>query len=393
MRGNSGLIGAMSTKNAANAPGIHGVFDQYNGMKDDKWPHFQINSVTSNNGTNLNENVTSTFTVTTSGVVSSVSLYFTIENVSGPALSASDFAGISESGGVLYGSFAVTSSNSATFNIKPVGDSISESNVVKVSIRRGGILNDPLFETGNLTIGDAATPTGTDITTSFYEISNRFIASNTYMGSTADYNGPYDVGQVQTDFIGSGRVYIGVKVTASTTYYNDIPIAGIQIISGSTLVRSWIFNTSTGGTGSGWQTYTSQIAGTSTVGFPVSPTTASAYTYVNINTTTGVGKFTWATSTSSSNTGAADGIGNAYKLSGNGGSNTLATVGDAQISQTASTYYAYRETSGSTRYHGAVMRSPTYTFGGGEYIRVIHAVTGASNSPMDPADSLYVAVY
>lgn len=395
MRGNSGLIGPPSTKTAVSATGIHGAFDQYNGMKDGKWPHFQINSVTSNNGTNLNENVTSIFTVTTSGAVSSIPLYFTIENVSGPALSASDFAGISESGGVLYGSFTVTSSNSATFNIKPVGDSISESNVVKVSIRRGGILNDPLFETGNLTIGDAATPTGDDITTSFYEISNRFIASDTYMGSTADYNGAYDVGQVQTDFIGTGRVYIGVKVTASTTYYNDIPIAGIQVISsnGSTLVASWIFNTSTGGSGSGWQTYTSQIAGTSTVGFPVSPATASAYSYVAINNTTAVGKFTWATSTGSSNTGAADGIGNAYKLSADGGSNTLATVGDAQISQTTSTYYAYRETSGSTRYYGAVMRSPTYTFSGGEYIRVIHAVTGYSGSQMSSNDSLYVAVY
>ena len=395
MRGNSGLIGPPSTKTAVSATGIHGAFDQYNGMKDGKWPHFQINSVTSNNGTNLNDNVTSIFTVTTSGAVSSIPLYFTIENVSGPALSASDFAGISESGGVLYGSFTVTSSNSATFNIKPVGDSISESNVVKVSIRRGGILNDPLFETGNLTIGDAATPTGDDITTSFYEISNRFIASDTYMGSTADYNGAYDVGQVQTDFIGTGRVYIGVKVTASTTYYNDIPIAGIQVISsnGSTLVASWIFNTSTGGSGSGWQTYTSQIAGTSTVGFPVSPATASAYSYVAINNTTAVGKFTWATSTGSSNTGAADGIGNAYKLSADGGSNTLATVGDAQISQTTSTYYAYRETSGSTRYYGAVMRSPTYTFGGGEYIRVIHAVTGYSGSQMSSNDSLYVAVY
>ena len=393
MRGNSGLIGPPSTKTAVSATGIHGAFDQYNGMKDGKWPHFQINSVTSNNGTNLNENVTSIFTVTTSGAVSSIPLYFTIENVSGPALSASDFAGISESGGVLYGSFTVTSSNSATFNIKPVGDSISESNVVKVSIRRGGILNDPLFETGNLTIGDAATPTGDDITTSFYEISNRFIASDTYMGSTADYNGAYDVGQVQTDFIGTGRVYIGVKVTASTTYYNDVPIAGVQIISGSTLVASWIFNTSSGGSGSGWQTYTSQISGTSTQGFPVTPATASGYSYTTVNTTAGTGRFSYATATGSSYTGAADGIGNTYKLVADGGSATKASVGNGTISQSSSTYYAFRETSGSTRYSGAVMRSPTYTFSGGEYIRVIHAVTGPTASQMNPDDTLYVAVY
>ena len=101
----------------------------------------------------------------------------------------------------------------------------------------------------------------TDITTSFYEISNRFIDSQSYMGNSADYNGPYDVGEIDTDFTGTGRVYIGVKVTSSTTYYNDVPIAGVQIISGTTLVRSWIFNSTTGGSGTSWQTAKQQIAG------------------------------------------------------------------------------------------------------------------------------------
>lgn len=237
------------------------------------------------------------------------------------------------------------------------------------------------------------TPSGEDITTSFYEISNRFIASNTYMGNNTDYDGPYDVGEVQTNFSGTGRVYIGVKVTAATTYYNDIPIAGVQVISGSTLVASWIFNTSSGGSGSGWQTYAAQISGSSTPGFPVTPATASGYGYNNISTSTNMARFSWANSTSSSSTGAADGIANTYKLSADGGSNTLATVGNAQISQLHPTYYVFRETSGSTRYSGAVMRSPTYTFSGGEYIRVIHAVTGNSLYPMDADDSLYVAVY
>ena len=236
-------------------------------------------------------------------------------------------------------------------------------------------------------------PSGEDITTSFYEISNRFIASNTYMGGNSDYTGPYDVGEVQTDFSGTGRVYIGVKVTAATTFYNDIPIAGVQVISGSTLVASWIFNTSSGGSGSGWQTATSQISGSSTQGFPVSPASASGYSYVNISTSTSTSRFTWASATSSSSTGAANGIANTYKLSADGGSNTLATVGNAQISQSSVTYYAYRETSGSTRYSGTLMRSPTYTFSGGEYIRVIHAVTGLSSNQMDADDSLYVAVY
>ena len=125
----------------------------------------------------------------------------------------------------------------------------------------------------------------------------------------------------------------------------------------------------------------------------MTPETASGYTYSNITTSTNVSRFSWATSTGSSNTGAADGIGDTYKLSADGGSNTLASVGDAQIAQSSNTYYVFRETSGSSRWSGTVMRSPSYTFSGGEYIRIIHALTGPSNNQMDPDDSLYIGVY
>ena len=388
MRRNNGIIGPKQDTTTSSAIGTFDLFDQYNLKTDDKWPPTQkVLSISNDNGTNLNENVNNTFTATTSGISDGTTLYYTIVTVSGTALVSADFN--SES---LSGSFSI-SSNSGSFSVRPIGDDLSESNVAKIQIRRGSITGDILIETGNLTIADADAPIGTDISSSFYEISNRFIASNTYMGNNNDYNGPYDVGQVQTDFSGSGRVYIGVKVTAATTYYNDIPIAGVQIISGSTLVASWIFNTSSGGSGSGWQTHTSQIIGSSTHEFPVSPSTAAGYTYSSMSSSSGTGKFSFTSSTGSSATGAADGIGNTYKLTADGGSNTLATVGDAQISQTSLTYYAYRETSGSTRYSGTVMRSPAYTFSGGEYIRVIHAVTGPSSVAMDPDDSVYVAVY
>ena len=234
----------------------------------------------------------------------------------------------------------------------------------------------------------------TDITTSFYEISNRFIDSQSYMGSKDDYDGPYDVGEIDTDFTGTGRVYIGVKVTSSTTYYNDVPIAGVQIISGTSLVRSWIFNSTTGGSGSSWQTAQQQIAGSGTQGFPASPATASGYTYYAINTSYGTDRFAWLHSTGSNYTGAQGGISHTYKLTADSGSNTLAPVGNGTVSQANTLYrYAMRETSGSTLYSGTVMRSPTYTFSGGEYIRVIHALTGPTTPQMDPNDTLYVAVY
>lgn len=233
---------------------------------------------------------------------------------------------------------------------------------------------------------------GDDLTTNFVAFANRFIASNTYMGNSNDYDGPYDVAEVQTDFVGSGNIYIGAKNTSATTYRNDIAIAGVQLLSGNTLVKSWIFNTSSGGTGSGWFTHNAAISGTSTTGFPLTPAQASNIVYVNIGSSTSQTKFSFATGTNSSNTGAADGIGDAYKLTADGGSSTIATVGDAQISQTSSTYYAFRETSGSANHSASVMRSPSYTFSGGEYIRIIHAMPGYSLVPMDPNDHLYIAV-
>ena len=229
-------------------------------------------------------------------------------------------------------------------------------------------------------LGPAPTGAGEDITTSFYEISNRFISS-----PSSDYTGAYDVGEVQCNFTGTGRVYIGVKVTAATTYYNDVPIAGVQILQGSTLKQSWIFYSTSGGNGNSWTTTANQISGSSSYGFPVTPLQASNYYFMSMSTSRGTGRFSWTTSTGSRYTGAADGISSSY-------TNQAAPVGNGQISQSYNTYYAYRETSGSTRYSGAIMRSPEYNFQGGEIIRVIHAVTGYSGTPMSAFDTLYVGV-
>ena len=257
-----------------------------------------------------------------------------------------------------------------------------------------------LVTSSAVTINDTSTgtpePLGVDITSSFYEISSRSIDSDTYMGNSNDYDGPYDVAEVQTNFSGIGSVYIGHKATCpSSVYHSDCPIAGVQMISGSTLVASWIFNTSGGGSGSGWKTYTSVIAGSANQGtFNVTPQTAAGYAYTTIQSGQTTGRFAWTNQTGSSNTGAAAGIGNTYKLSADGGSDTIAGVGTAQIAQTSNTYYVFHETSSPINRHDCVvMRSPQYNFSGGEKIRVIHALTAPSNNRQDPDDSLYVAVY
>lgn len=256
-----------------------------------------------------------------------------------------------------------------------------------------------LVTSSAVTINDTSTgtpePLGVDITSSFYEISSRCIDSDTYMGNSSDYDGPYDVAEVQTNFTGIGSVYIGHKATANSVYHSDCPIAGIQMISGSTLVKSWIFNTSSGGSGSGWQTYTSLITGGSnTQGFTITPQTAAGYAYTTIQSGQQAGRFTFSDQTGSSNTGCDNGIGDTYKLSADGGNDTIAGVGTAQITQTSNTYYVFHETSSPTNQNDcAVMRSPQYNFSGGEKLRVIHALTAPSNNRQDPDDSLYIAVY
>ena len=228
---------------------------------------------------------------------------------------------------------------------------------------------------------------GTDITNNWYEISNRSINSQTYMGGSSDYNGPYDVGEVQTNFVGSGRIYIGVKVTVSPTYYNDVPIAGVQVVNSAndTLDEDYIFASSIGGTGSNWTTVKEEVSGSSSQGFPNSPSWWSSRSYYSISTAINEDKFSWASSTGSAYTGCAGGISSNYYT-------TLATVGNGTTSQVGVNYYAFRETSGSTLWSGVAMRSPSRTFAGGEWIRVIHALTGRTSSPISPTDTLYIAV-
>jgi len=213
-----------------------------------------------------------------------------------------------------------------------------------------------------------------DITTNFLEISNRFIYS-----TASDYTGAYDVSETQIGLSGSYQIYIGIKVTVSPTYVNDIAIAGVQVLdSNNSEKTTWIFNTTSG---DNWETYTSQTSQNSGNGFPITPSTASGYSYSSISTGGSYSRFSYATSTGSSYTGAAGGI---------SGSTGDFTVGNGTISQVNSSYYLYRETSGSTLNTGTVMRSPSITLAAGDKIRVAHLVAGMGSNQMDPNDCLYL---
>jgi len=265
---------------------------------------------------------------------------------------------------------------------------VQASGIIKIqdlATEFGGVAPHSMSEyylDGDYVTGDNTPPAGVDISTNFYEISNRFVIDTT----SSDYTGPYDVGEVQVSHVGGGNIAIGQKVTASTTYTNDTPVAGVQILdsTGTILLKSWIFNASTG-SGEAWYTINAQITGSSTIGFPATLAQANAYSYATVTTSTSVTKFSYTSGTGSSFTGAAGGIGDYWKTN-------IATLGDAQIAQEGAKYYAYRETSGSARYSGTFMFGPNYNFSGGERIRVIHLLTGRSNYPQNPDDSLYIGI-
>jgi len=230
-----------------------------------------------------------------------------------------------------------------------------------------------------------------DPTADFIEISNRFITSP----SGSDYTGNYDVAEVSVpvDFSGSARIYLGQKVTTSSSFYSDIAVAAVQILNsaGDTLQKSWVFNDSS----TTWENLgtATPITGSSTQGFPESLATSAARTYggsVPVGAQTD--KWSLVSGTASSNTGAADGIGNTYKESDDGGDGTILTLGNNQIPQSSSTTYIFVETSPVETYEGFLIRSDAYTFSGGEKIRVAHLLAGYSFDQMDPDDTLYLGV-
>ena len=191
MSRNGGTFGQIRTINSTSTSGVWDLYDEHQLISSNTWQLAKkATSVIGNSGTNLNENENTTFTVATEGFNDGDTVYYSIATVYGPALTGADF-----SDGSLTGSFSISSGN-GTFTIKALGDGVAENNICKIEIRRDSVSGTIIGESIELAINDASIPTGTDISTSFYEISNRFIASNTYMGSNSDYNGPYDVGAV-----------------------------------------------------------------------------------------------------------------------------------------------------------------------------------------------------
>ena len=339
------------------------------------WPRaWEVISVSPSAST-VSEGSTVTFTITTAHIPSNTFLAFQIVTVSGTSMTNADFVGSPNTSGTF-----LVSNNSATLAFTLAPSDGTENNVFKLQIKRdisGGA--DVLAESSNVTVTDSI---GIDIRSSLYEISNRVIFDPT----TPDYTGNWDVGEVQQSYNGSARVYLALKCTASTTFYNDICIAAVQVLTDSgTIKQTWNFS----GNAAGWIARNGRINSTSallnTVTTPQAFSQLSGYQSMPFGSSTAA--VTLASGTGSSHTGMADGIANS--------TSTVYNVGNAQVPQVSNTNYLYGEVSGVNRYSYVVCANgnPNVNFTQGDRIRVVHSVTTQSGQPVNPNDSLWIGIY
>lgn len=209
---------------------------------------------------------------------------------------------------------------------------------------------------------------------------------NVYYNSvSSDYTGAYDRYEIPVNNSTSSykRLYFGIKIGTSTTFYNDVCVAGIAVLNSSGTVTHYdVFNSTSN---QGWETTTTAINYTATTKPPLS--NVASYLYSSISTSNGTTRIGLATSTGSSNTGMADGI-----ASGS----TSFTQSSSLVSQSSGTYYLYREASGSTRYSFAfARRASSILIPTNATIRIIAKFTTNSgmNGTFDPNDILFVGLY
>lgn len=222
-------------------------------------------------------------------------------------------------------------------------------------------------------------PKAADLNAQFWAISEFVNRTN-----EADTNNPFSVSEIMNLYSGTGRLYIAHKNDySSSTFYNDTPIACVQIINGlnNSVVQNWWFGDNT----QSWETADGYISGTSTKGTAYTPSQAAGRTYYGIGSGYDSSRFMWASSTGSSRTGAQGGISNP--------GNTPMTVGEETMTMNAAEYFIFREVSGTNpRYSENHVRSPSRTWQVGEFVRIAYIVGNNSTGTYDADDILHIAV-
>lgn len=371
MRRNSGFIGPKTKALISSAIGVHDVFDQYNSNILDSWPitAYPTQGTITPSTTSVTEGNAVTFTVSVNNQFTG-NMYYSV--IGGPT-DADFFENAS-------GSFSV-SNGSGTFDLSLTADGIAEGDTFQVQLRRDSTSGLLFSTTASISVTDAAAPTGEDIRSAFWPISE--FQNN---DGASDTSSNYSVSEVQQDYSGTGSLYLIHKATGATTFYNDVPIACIQILnsSGTGIVEQWWFGDF--GDGKGWTTHTVEYNfGAIGTGINITPAAASTYSYVTsvVNGST-ADRFCLASTTGSSATGAVDGIAEPTGPM---------PLGEKTVAQSLNTYYMYRETSGAVVPYCALCRSPSRTWTGGERIRIAYIIGNvATTNYYTPTDTLFVGI-
>jgi len=223
---------------------------------------------------------------------------------------------------------------------------------------------------------------GEDLYNAFYSVAE--FQNN---DGASDTSSNYSVSEVQQNYSGTGRLYLIHKATGATSFYNDVPIACIQVLnaSGTSINQQWWFGASNNG--QGWTTNTAEYNfGAIGSGVSITPSQAASYYTYTTNVVNGAtaDRFTLATSTGSSATGAVDGIAQP---------SSPMTLGEKTVSQSSNTYYMYRETSGGQVPFCCLCRSPSRTWTGGEIIRIAYIIGNISTANYyTPDDTLFLGI-
>lgn len=230
---------------------------------------------------------------------------------------------------------------------------------------------------------DSATTSYQNIYTSNYSPN---IVVN-YTSTTSDSTANFNVLSLQVAVTGSGssdtgRLYIGQKNTAPTSWQGDFCIAAVQILqSNGTSYRTgagysagydWNF-------GDGDTTYGYGNWGTTQATITNESSNPWTYSYHSIGSSPSVRRFAASASTSSSYVGADGGVWSPSGYSGGGGS--ILPEGTGNIAQSSSTtLYLFAECSGSSTGDFFWLESPEITVYNGDIIRFCYGGTNGQSS-------------
>lgn len=232
---------------------------------------------------------------------------------------------------------------------------------------------------GSATHGWASSNTSIagSINTSHTSISNDSTAAYSIFSQSMSVTGGTSV---------TGRLYIGMRMRGTTTYYHDFCLAIVQIVQSN---GSQFRTDSTYTNGYDWNSrdsLTSQYQASSfynwstTTGFTHSYTTDPST--LSFTTLASPSNARWGRglSTGSSYTGADNGVYSPSGYSGGGGS-ILPSSG--VVSQTSGTPFLYTETSGSGYQIGSTtiwLRSPEITVHNGDILKMLYLGIGGNTS-------------